>query len=103
MKAKPLRYACTGGFEYCEPEHATHIEMHFPGPMPLRFLPIVKINNGPKWTWNFDTESPTIDPSLLTSDGQNKCHSFVRNGRVEYLSDSTHEFAGQTLDLLDVK
>lgn len=27
------------------------------------------------------------------------CHSFVRNGRIEFLSDCTHELAGQTVEL----
>jgi hypothetical protein len=27
------------------------------------------------------------------------CHSFVRNGRIEFLGDCTHELAGQTVDL----
>jgi len=30
------------------------------------------------------------------------CHSFVRNGRIQFLNDSTHELAGQTVDLPDV-
>jgi hypothetical protein len=29
------------------------------------------------------------------------CHSFVVDGRIEYLSDCTHEMAGMTVDLLD--
>ncbi|BAS10570.1 hypothetical protein AHiyo4_39920 [Arthrobacter sp. Hiyo4] len=28
-----------------------------------------------------------------------RCHSFVRNGHIEFLSDSTHELAGQTMAL----
>jgi hypothetical protein len=27
------------------------------------------------------------------------CHSFVRDGRIEFLSDCTHAMAGQTVDL----
>ncbi len=30
------------------------------------------------------------------------CHSFVRDGRVEFLSDCTHALAGQTVDLPEV-
>jgi hypothetical protein len=29
------------------------------------------------------------------------CHSFVRDGRIEFLSDCTHRLAGQTVDLPD--
>ena len=28
-----------------------------------------------------------------------KCHCFVRDGRIEYLSDSTHEFRGKSVDM----
>lgn len=27
------------------------------------------------------------------------CHSYVTNGRIQYLGDCTHELAGQTVDL----
>lgn len=30
------------------------------------------------------------------------CHSFVRDGRIEFLSDCTHALAGQTVDLPEV-
>lgn len=30
------------------------------------------------------------------------CHSFVRNGRIEFLGDCTHALAGQTVDLPDI-
>lgn len=55
----------------------------------------------PGWTWNGDSVKPTLSPSLLTrngSDGQ-VCHGFVREGRFEFLNDSTHAMAGQTVDL----
>jgi hypothetical protein len=38
----------------------------------------------------------TINKSVV------RCHSFVREGKIEFLNDCTHEHAGQTLDLLDV-
>ena len=45
----------------------------------------------------------TIAPSVLVQygnhDGAKRCHSFVRNGRIEFLSDCTHELAGQTAEL----
>jgi len=31
------------------------------------------------------------------------CHSFVRDGKIEFLTDSTHHLAGQTVDLPDLK
>jgi hypothetical protein len=30
------------------------------------------------------------------------CHSFVKNGYIQYLSDCTHEFAGLTIELQKV-
>jgi hypothetical protein len=60
------------------------------------------------WTFNGDLENPTISPSLLVrwthgeAHEKRVCHSFIRDGKIEYLSDCTHEFAGQTLELEDV-
>ncbi len=100
MKALPLRLIASG-YEPCSPTEATHIQLEFPGPIPTRILPI----RGPRgWTWNGDVEKPTLQPSILTSNGEagDRCHSFVEEGRVRFLSDCSHEFAGRTVDLLDV-
>jgi hypothetical protein len=35
-------------------------------------------------------------------DGEHVCHTWINDGKVQFLGDCTHEFAGQTLDLLDV-
>lgn len=55
-------------------------------------------------TWDFDgnLEAPTFSPSLLTRwDGVERvCHSFIRNGHWEFLADSTHELAGQTVPMV---
>lgn len=60
----------------------------------------IRITAPIKWTWNGDTESPTFNPSLLcTDDGSARCHSFIRAGRIEFLSDCSHALAGQTVDL----
>jgi hypothetical protein len=56
----------------------------------------------PQWQFNGDMEKPTFAPSLLVNKGQNNvCHSFVRDGRIEFLSDCYHELRGQTVDLPD--
>lgn len=52
-------------------------------------------------------ESPTITGSLgwkgEASDGiERYCHSQVANGNITFISDSKHEFAGQTLNLPDL-
>lgn len=65
--------------------------------------------SGPRWGWNGDAERPTFTPSVLVSyDGADAgregapphvCHTFVTDGRVQFLGDCTHPLAGQTLDL----
>lgn len=58
-----------------------------------------------RWTWNGDTERPTFSPSVLVTYefGEERlpqrCHSFVRDGQIQYLSDCTHALAGQTVSM----
>lgn len=64
---------------------------------------------GPRWGWNGDVERPTFTPSIRVSyngthagvDGAPPamCHSFVTDGRIQFLGDCTHALAGQTVDL----
>lgn len=61
---------------------------------------------GAKWTWNNRIDAPTIRPSIdisvdftLPSRPSLRCHSFVTDGKIQFLSDCTHELAGQTVDL----
>lgn len=69
---------------------------------------------GPRWGYNGDPLRPTFSPSLLVTyngadAGQNRgdgrlappavCHSFVADGRIQFLSDCTHALAGQTVDI----
>ncbi len=57
------------------------------------------------WTCNDDIERPTISPSVLvipTPNGYIKCcHSFVTDGRIQFVEDSDHALAGQTVELAD--
>jgi hypothetical protein len=59
--------------------------------------------------FNGDVESPTLYPSLLNSYhyGEDRkayiCHSFVTDGRIQFLSDCTHPLANQTVELMDVQ
>lgn len=79
---------------------------------------------GTQWTWDGDREHPTISPSILVCGAQwpkdefpeyhrpnhasvapgqdTVCHSFVRAGRWEFLPDSTHVLAGQTVDCVPI-
>jgi hypothetical protein len=53
------------------------------------------------WEFDGDLQRPTFSPSFLVyADGFHpRCHSFVRAGKIEYLGDCDHAFAGQTLEI----
>lgn len=55
------------------------------------------------WTWNGSYERPTFHPSLLINQaaegGYPRCHLFVRDGCLQFQVDSTHKFAGQTVEM----
>ncbi|CCW20150.1 hypothetical protein EBBID32_45210 [Sphingobium indicum BiD32] len=66
-----------------------------------------------RWRWNGDADKPTFTPSILVRTGRavdpsyeweegdppEVCHSFVTDGRIQFLTDCTHAFAGQTVDI----
>jgi hypothetical protein len=77
---------------------------------------------GPRWGFNGDFDRPTFTPSVrvgghkLVHDKTGKwtgewerdaagnpvpsvCHSFIRDGQIQFLSDCTHALAGQTVPL----
>lgn len=108
MKAKPLKIV-NGVYELCDISEVTHIRLKFPGPIPNRIIPVItsgKREGTRNWTWNGDTDKPTLKPSILSKggdeNGEHICHSFVNDGKVIFLDDCSHELKGQTLDLLDV-
>lgn len=73
--------------------------------------------SGPRWGWNGSGDAPTFTPSILVTwsepsdvpeefddtskDIKRVCHSFVTDGRIQFLEDCTHALAGQTVDLPD--
>lgn len=82
------------------------------------FCPGCQTHHGPVidgtlgWTWNGNVDRPTVQPSILVTwpkwDGEHRlpdrvCHSFVTDGRIQFLADSTHALAGQTVDLPEVE
>lgn len=61
-------------------------------------------HTGARWRFDGNEEKPTFEPSMLATVKYTPrpplvCHSFVRNGRIEFLGDCTHELAGKTVDL----
>jgi len=103
----------------------THVAFHCPGCEEGHMLNIA--GDHPVWGWNGSLEAPTFTPSILVRSGHyaksepgpcwctynaehpdnpsgfkcHVCHSFVTDGKIQFLSDSTHKLAGQTVDLLD--
>jgi hypothetical protein len=91
-----------------------------------------QVRTGGSAPWQFDgnVDRPTFSPSVLVTSGHfvagnphpdtcwctynrehpddpapfkcARCHTFVRNGRIEFLGDCTHALAGQTVDLPDL-
>lgn len=63
---------------------------------------------GPRaWSFNGDTERPTLRPSILfrgdeRGNGGHRCHSFVTDGRIQFLADCTHAMRGRVDDLPEV-
>jgi len=57
----------------------------------------------PRWTWNGSFDAPTFAPSLLCNqnDPSSRCHSFVKEGRIQFLDDCHHGLRGQTVAIPD--
>lgn len=69
------------------------------------------------WQFNGSQDSPTFSPSLLVRTGKYAdpnwnpdkelegeaynylCHSFITDGRIQFLNDCTHKLARQTVEL----
>lgn len=61
-----------------------------------------------RWTFNGNLEKPTFRASMLCKSVDKDlkptlCHSFVTDGKIEFLSDCLHAMAGKTVDLPDCK
>ena len=74
---------------------------------------VVPTHGASPWGFNGDLERPTLTPSILchpagrlNENGSVRqtplCHSFVRDGRIQFLGDCTHPLAGQTVDLPEI-
>lgn len=80
----------------------------------------IPVDGSRGWTWNGSLEAPTVSPSILvrsTRYGPDKvafgkydgpfpcegsewvCHSFLREGQIDFCGDSSHALAGKTVDL----
>lgn len=78
------------------------------------------------WGFNLNYEAPTFTPSILVTGKQRKltadgrwgdgwirnpttgealdkvCHSFVKDGQIQFLGDCTHKLANQTVPIPDL-
>ena len=79
-----LVFFCEG----CEDTHIVNVETS------------ERLNN--PWGWNKRLDLPTVTPSVRVRKGTMLCHSFVRDGRIQYLPDCTHDYRGKEVNLLPV-
>lgn len=108
-KLKVLTYCTKVGRDGCVntegSEHAPMGYVHWcPACRTTHAIAVQKaFENGARWTFDGEMESPTFSPSVKTwwkKDGKDYvCHYFIRAGRIEFCSDSTHELAGKTVGL----
>lgn len=68
-------------------------------------------SNGAQWQFDGNLEKPTFTPSINIRIGPfpddhprypgkiKVCHYFLKEGRLQYLDDCTHDYKGQTIDL----
>lgn len=75
-------------------------------------------SSGAKWSFNNDPRKPTFSPSINIRwgkfcdpgyaiepgevDHSGVCHYFIRDGRIQYLADCTHNLRGYTIDLPEI-
>lgn len=101
-----------------------YAQFHCPGCKSIHAVAVEPARNS--WGYNENADAPTLTPSVLVrsghyvGDGENcwctfnaarpdetpdficeQCHSFVTDGRIQFLPDCSHELAGQTVDLPD--
>lgn len=87
-----MGFHCPG----CGYEHAFHVGPQYPTDLAAGIA-------RPRWTWNGSFTAPTFSPSLLCNKDipENRCHSFVTDGKIQFLGDCFHELKGQTVEIPD--
>ncbi len=104
MKVKPLNDQ--------DGNLAGYITGTCPGCGTTHFFRTVPDGDRPCWKFiNGDLNNPTFKPSLVewwggdwTREGAaHRCHFFLTNGQLQFLADSLHDLAGQTVELPDIE
>lgn len=87
-------------FWKAEGEVRDQLWFHCPGcNIPHAFTIWHDNKQGPGWTWNEDAYNASFSPSLLCNADypDSRCHLFLENGQIRFLSDCHHDLAGQTV------
>lgn len=85
-----LVFFCPG----CQYDHPFYVA-------PQRSEPRADGSPAPLWEWNGSMEVPTFNPSLLVFGmiPEKRCHSFVRDGKIQFLEDCFHSLKGKTVEI----
>lgn len=59
-------------------------------------------NEGGHHQFNMNLEKPTVSPSLMHAHGKT-CHSFIKDGKIQFLGDCWHKLAGKTVELPEIE
>lgn len=56
-----------------------------------------------KWSWNNDPEKPTVTPSILINGSrpEARCHFWLTEGKLVFLSDCFHHLKNQTVPMIE--
>ena len=84
-----------------------------PGCKSYHVITTQKPQGNPVWTFNGNIASPTFSPSLLCRTGPMGpfskhpgmvyvCHSFIKDGKIQFLGDCTHDLKNQTVPLREL-
>lgn len=71
----------------------------------------------PIWKFNHDVNNPTVSPSIkvtypanINAEEEFKewrteriCHSFIRDGKIQFLEDCTHDLKNKTVELPEIE
>jgi hypothetical protein len=111
LKAVPIRLV-NGKQEQCEPNEASYLKFILPSDGGIQMLPVIlkgSRDNSNAWTWNGDVYNPTLKPSVLVQGfvpGTRqplRCHTWITDGKAQFLGDCSHDLVNTTVDLKDVE
>lgn len=64
---------------------------------------MVRVAGTEPWILSGSDDAPTLSPSILVTAGpllpDYRCHSFVKEGKIQFLADCSHQLKGQTVPL----